>query len=176
MESRHRPWHGLGSGRIHIDPPSLHNGALENSSGIGSFARSTHRHESEALGPFLIEDDLCIDHNAVLAEENHQVGVPEAKGEIGDVQPATDVNGAPGLLVGEEEVRGTFRSGEEEAFRGRLHGCERRHGRSRHLEGGAVREIGFSEKLPWAMVFSILQPRDAIGLQTLISTFPEQSI
>ena len=100
MKSRNRPWHSLGIGGIHINPSSLHNGALENSSGIGSLSRIRHRHEPKSLRPFLIEDDLGVKHSAILAKENHQVRVPEAKGEIGDVQPAVDVNGAPGLLVG----------------------------------------------------------------------------
>ena len=82
VASRNWPRHGLGSGRIHINPPSLHDCTLEHSSGIGGFTRIAHGHKSKAFGPFLIEDDLGINHSTILAEENHQVWVPEAKGEI----------------------------------------------------------------------------------------------
>ena len=71
------------------------------------------------------------------------------------MQPAADVNGAPGLLVGEEEVGGAFRSGEEKTFCGRLQGSEWRHGRSGHLVG-AVGEVSPSKKLPGVMNFLIL--------------------
>ena len=87
------------------------------------------------------------------------------------MQPAADVNGAPRLLVGEEKVGRTFRSGEEETFSGRLHSSEGRHGRSRHLEG-AIGEVSFSKELPGVMAFLILQPQDTKSPQTLVIKSP----
>ena len=63
-----------------------------------------HRHKAEAFGALLIEDDLGVYCSPILAEQNHQVWVPEPEGKVGNVQPAGDVSGHPGLLVGEEEV------------------------------------------------------------------------
>ena len=104
MECGHRPRHRLGSGWVHVDSPSLDNGPLEDSPGIGCLAWVPHRHEAKALRAFLVEDDLGVYHGAILAEENHQVWVPKAEGQIGDVQPAAKVESAFGLLVVEEVV------------------------------------------------------------------------
>ena len=71
----------LAKSNIFLTPPPLAH-CVEDSSGVGSFTRIAHGHKSEALRPFLIEDDFRIDYCAILAEENHQVWIPEAEGEI----------------------------------------------------------------------------------------------
>ena len=135
----HRPRHRLGSGWVHVDSPSLNNGPLEDSPGVGCFARVHHRHEAVALGAFLVEDDLGVYHGAILAEENHQVRVPEAEGQVGDVQPAAQIESALGLVAVEEVVRGSLRRRVEKASRGRLDNSERRIGRCGQLEGALSR-------------------------------------
>ena len=139
VKCRHRPRHRLGSGGVHVNSPSLDNCPLEDSPGVGCFARVHHRHEAEALGAFLVEDDLGVHDGAILTEENHQVWVPEAEGQVGDVQPAAEVEGALGLIAVEEVVRGSLWRRVEKASRGRLDNGERRIGRCGQLEGALSR-------------------------------------
>ena len=59
-----------------------------------------HRHEAEALAALLVEDDLGVGDEAVVAEEPGEVGVPEAEGDVGGVEAAGDVLALlPGQLL-----------------------------------------------------------------------------
>ena len=55
------------------------------------------------------------------------------------MQPAAEIEGAPGLIIVEEVVRGSLRRRVEKASRGRLDNGERRIGRCRQLEGALSR-------------------------------------